>query len=145
MSTNQTRSKPQIVVKKSEHIKWKAAAHKGKVNCICVRVVKQAGFCYVYTGGSDGTIKVWNGATGTLIQNIFGISQSAISCITYSNTWVLLFSPSPSPFFLIIIIIIIIMIYLNFLHFSTFTSSLLSRIPYSPFPFCLSRSYWILY
>ena len=84
-------NRPRVVYTKIEHPKWRVSAHSSAINCLCVRSLttpEGKPFARIYTGGEDGSMKIWTSKGGKILGTASGISGTAITSITYSNSMV---------------------------------------------------------
>ena len=80
-------SRDKVVYTKADHARWRVHAHTGKVTCLCVKSFsgERKPFIRIYSGGQDGSVKIWNGKDGRLITKAERVSGSKITCISYAN------------------------------------------------------------
>jgi len=70
---------------------WRLNAHRGAVNSVWVRVVPETNLQRIYTGGDDGSLRVWD-HKGNVVMEMTG-HTAPIHALFYANGKV----PPPSP------------------------------------------------
>ncbi len=66
---------------------WRLNAHRGAVNCVWVRVVPETNLQRIYTGGDDGSLRVWD-HKGNVVMEMTG-HTAPIHALFYANGKVL--------------------------------------------------------
>src|SRR5690349_6405648 len=78
--------RPHVVYAKSETPHWRVGAHVGRINCITGKTITYGeGGCQFFTGGEDGSVKIFDGK-GRHLSTTSNFSSSAITCIVLSNS-----------------------------------------------------------
>ena len=110
--------RPAVVYTKNQHARWRLSTGHQKVHFLVVPpVLDSRGRPHVYTGGMDGTLRIWDGKDGRLLMKVARLGSNPLTAGAVSARSVCLLASS---------------------HLPSLISFLLLPLPLSLFPLSLS-------